>query len=91
MAETEQERQWRREFEADGEQAVRDSLNHRGGIATGGGDRPSICEALATEKELERERDFRLMLRIAVATFIVGFLTSFAAIAAVVMPYLIHP
>jgi len=39
MAETEQEKQWRRELEADGETVVRDRMRHGGGIATGGEER----------------------------------------------------
>jgi hypothetical protein len=31
-----QESQWRRELEADGERAVRDNINSRGSLVTGG-------------------------------------------------------
>jgi hypothetical protein len=90
VAETEQEKQWRRELEANGETVVRDSMNHGGSLATGGEERRQHALRWLREKERERERDLLLTLKIAIATFIVRVLTFFAAVAAVVMPYFVR-
>jgi hypothetical protein len=55
VIETEQEKQFRRELEAAGEQAVRDDLNFRRGISTGGETKLQCVMRWLREKERERE------------------------------------
>jgi hypothetical protein len=97
VIETEQEKQWRRELESAGETAVRDSMNHGGGIATGGEPKRQYVFRWLREKEQERQRRESQSAwyvcwtyRATVATLVVAVLTFFAAIAAVVATVL-HP
>jgi len=94
----EHESQFRRELEAAGEQAVRDDLNFRRGISTGGETKLQFVLRWLREKEVEREARTRQSdwyarwtFWVVVATFSVAVLTFIAAIVAIVVPYLIHP
>jgi hypothetical protein len=49
-----QESQWRRELEADGERAVRDNINSRGSLVTGGEPKQQFIRKWLREKDLER-------------------------------------
>ena len=83
----EQEKQFRRELEAAGEQEVRDDLNFRRGIATGGETKRQLVIRWLREKEREREARSRrsdLYLRWT-------FWVAVAAVAAVAVPFFVHP
>ncbi len=90
MTETEQEKQWRREFEDAGEQAVRDSLNYSRGISTGSGEKLQFVMRWLREKEREREARTRRSDWYLRWTFWVAVATFVAAVAAVFVPF-IHP
>jgi hypothetical protein len=49
-----QERQWRAELEAAGERAVRDNINSRGSLVTGGEAKQQLIRKWLREKDLER-------------------------------------
>jgi hypothetical protein len=49
-----QERQWRAELEAAGERAVRDNINSRGSLVTGGEPKQQFIRKWLKEKDLER-------------------------------------
>jgi uncharacterized membrane protein YcjF (UPF0283 family) len=82
MAETEQE--WRRELEAAGEQAVRDSFNFGGGYSMASAQKSEHARQWLRKQEQKRQW-------YSFWTFAVAILTLLAALAAIVMPYLIHP
>ncbi len=50
-----QESQWRRELEADGERAVRDNINSRGSLVTGGEPKQRFIRKWLREKDVERD------------------------------------
>ena len=88
MTETQQEKQFRRELEAAGEQEVRDDLNFRRGIATGGETKSQFVLRWLSEKEREREARSRrsdLYSRwtfwVALATLAVEFMAGVPQIA----------
>lgn len=56
MAEDQWKSQLRTELERWGERAVRDDINNKGGLATGGEARRQFVIAWLREKEAERER-----------------------------------
>jgi hypothetical protein len=49
-----QESQWRRELEATGERAVRDNINSRGSLVTGGESKQQFIRKWLREKDVER-------------------------------------
>jgi hypothetical protein len=49
-----QESQWRRELEAAGERAVRDNINSRGSLVTGGEPKQQFIRKWLREKDLEQ-------------------------------------
>jgi preprotein translocase subunit Sss1 len=51
-----QEAIWRAELEQEGENAVRDSYNHHGGIRTGGEPKLKFVRQWLREKEIAREK-----------------------------------
>jgi hypothetical protein len=55
MTSQEQIDKWIAEFEHDGEQAVRDSMNFRGGLVTGGEPKLSAARQWLRDKERNRE------------------------------------
>jgi hypothetical protein len=59
LTETEQDKQFRRELEAAGEQAIRDDLNYLRGISTGGETKRQFVLKWLREKELVREAHTR--------------------------------
>jgi hypothetical protein len=90
MNETEQEKQFRRELEAAGEQAVRDDLNFRRGISTGGETKHQFVMRWLREKEREREARTDQSDQYLRLTFWVAAATLVAAIVGVVVTVL-HP
>ena len=50
-----QESQWRRELEADGERAVRDNINSRGSLVTGGEPKQRFIGKWLREKDVEQD------------------------------------
>ena len=57
MTSQEQTNQWIAEFEHDGEQAVRDSMNFKGSLVTGGEAKLSTARKWLRDKEKQREAD----------------------------------
>jgi hypothetical protein len=57
MKSQEQIDQWIAEFERDGERAVRDSINFRGGLAASGEQKLSTARKWLQDKERQREID----------------------------------
>ena len=55
-SETQQEREWRAELEADGERAVRDNINSRGSLVTGGEPKQQFIRKWLREKDLARDK-----------------------------------
>jgi hypothetical protein len=89
VTETEQERQWRREFENAGEQAVRDSLDFDRDIATGDAEL-EFAKQWLRDKEREREARARQTDWYLRWTFWVAVATLIAAVAAVVVPFFVR-
>jgi hypothetical protein len=59
-----QEMQWRAELEAAGERAVRDNINSRGSLVTGGEDKQQFIRKWLREKDVERnEKDVERISR----------------------------
>lgn len=56
MTESSQEKQWRAELEAAGETAVRDNVNSRGSLVTGGEAKQQFIRKWLREKDLERNK-----------------------------------
>jgi hypothetical protein len=54
MMESAQEAQWRAELEAAGERAVRDNINSRGSLVTGGESKQQFIRKWLREKDVER-------------------------------------
>lgn len=95
MTSQEQINQWIAGFEADGEQAVRDSLNFRGDVVTGGRERIDAARkwlrerAKAREVEgIERRRYERVTLFYVQRTFWAAVVGAFLAAAAIVVAVL---
>src|SRR5712664_2559753 len=55
-SETQQEREWRAELEAAGERAVRDNINSRGSLVTGGEPKQQFIRKWLREKDVERNK-----------------------------------
>src|SRR5216684_9291567 len=55
-SETQQEREWRAELEAAGERAVRDNINSRGSLVTGGEAKQQFIRKWLKEKDVERDK-----------------------------------
>ena len=55
-SETQQEREWRAELEAAGERAVRDNINSRGSLVTGGEPKQQFIRKWLREKDLARDK-----------------------------------
>jgi hypothetical protein len=53
-ADNAQESQWRRELEAAGERAVRDNINSRGSLVTGGEPKQQFIRKWLREKDVQR-------------------------------------
>jgi hypothetical protein len=70
--ETEQDKQFRRELEAAGEQAVRDDLNFRRGISTRGETKLQFVMRWLRENEREREARARASIRSVFAPDVLG-------------------
>ena len=54
-SETNQELEWRAELEAAGERAVRDNINSRGSLVTGGEPKQQFIRKWLREKDAERD------------------------------------
>jgi hypothetical protein len=84
------DKQFRRELDRMTETEVRDDLNFRRGLGTGGETKREQVIQWLRQRERTREARERLMVRVTVATFVIAVFTLIAAIAAVVVPF-VHP
>jgi hypothetical protein len=89
--------QLREELERDGERAVRDNMNNRGGLTTGGEERQIIIRQWLREKDAERESRERELFDVTRRTFSYTRKTYYAALAALlaaligILVTLLHP
>jgi hypothetical protein len=74
--------QLRADLERAGERAVRDDMNNRGGLTTGGEERQQIVRAWLREKDAEREARERHVYELTQKSFIYTRKTYCAALAA---------
>jgi hypothetical protein len=74
--------QLRAELDRTGERAVRDDVNSRGGLATGGGERQHIIRAWLREKDAERESRERNLYELTQRSFNFTRKTYYVALAA---------
>jgi hypothetical protein len=84
MADTDAEKQWRQELESAGETAVRDNVNYRGGIITGGEPKHKFVLRWLREKEQERQKRERESYRYLHLTLWIAAATLFVAIVGVI-------
>jgi hypothetical protein len=76
--------QLRSELDLLGERAVRDDMNHGGGLGTGGENRKQVVREWLTEQEAKRESRERAAFDLAQRTFDYTRWTYMAAVAALV-------
>ena len=74
----------RGDLERTGERAVRDDLNNRGGLSTGGEERLQVIRHWLREKDLEREARETAIHDLAKRTFSYTRWTYYAALAALI-------
>jgi hypothetical protein len=72
------------ELDCLGERAVRDDMNNRGGLTTGGEDRQQVIRAWLREQDAKRESREAAVYDFTIKTFIVTRRTYYAALAALV-------
>jgi hypothetical protein len=70
------------DLERAGERAVRDDMNNRGGLTTGGEERQQVVRHWLRDKDAERESRERLVFDVTQKTFNYTRKTYYAALAA---------
>src|SRR6266446_5016845 len=76
--------QLRDELDRAGERAVRDNMNNRGGLRTGGKERQQIIRAWLRKKDAERDSRESKLYELTQKSFIYTRKTYYAALAALV-------
>lgn len=76
--------QLRRDLESLGERAVRDDMNNRGGLASGGEDRKQFVRKWLREQDTKREAREAAVYDFTLKTFNYTRQTYFAAVAALI-------
>ena len=82
MSQPDWKAQLRDELDRAGERAVRDDMNNRGGLTTGGEERQQIIRAWLREKDAERESQERNLYELTQRSFAYTGKTCHAALAA---------
>lgn len=76
--------QLRTDVDRAGERAVRDDMNNRGGLTTGGEERQQIIRAWLRDKDAERESRESNLYELTQRSFVYTRKTYYAALAALV-------
>jgi hypothetical protein len=76
--------QLRTDLDRAGERAVRDDMNNRGGLTTGGEERQQIIRAWLRDKDAERESRESNLYELTQRSFVYTRKTYYAALAALV-------
>jgi hypothetical protein len=88
MTESSQDKQWRAELESAGEKAVRDNINSRGSLVTGGEPKQQFIRRWLKEKDLERISREQKGFDYARWTFYVAVGAQIAAIVGIIVTVL---